>query len=164
MLGEQLFNPQKLEGDTEYLRGMGLLPVDTTFTPEKSRTRVQGTVQAAPFEGLRLDAYEIHMGVSEVRGAPFCALDDGKTDGCHEGNVYGTYLHGLFDTGELAEALIRHLAERKGMDPGKIEVIPHDIYVQQQYDLLADGVRGVLDMDRIYEIIDSYAQHTEEIG
>ena len=156
MLGQQLFNPERLEGDTEYLRGMGLLPVDTTFTPQKSRTRVQGTVQAAPFEGIRLDSYEIHMGVSQVHGDPFCALDGGSFDGCHAGNVYGTYLHGLFDTGSLAEALIRHLAERKGLDPGKIEVIPHETYVQQQYDKLAEGVRAALDMEKIYEIMDRY--------
>ena len=156
MLGEQLFNPEKLEGDTEYLRGMGLLPVDTTFTAQKSRTRVQGTVQAEPFEGIRLDSYEIHMGVSTVHGDPFCALDNGKLDGAHKGNVYGTYLHGLFDTGTLAEALIRHLAELKGLDPGKIEVIPHEVYVQQQYDLLAAGVREALDIEKIYEIMEKY--------
>ncbi|MDO5491726.1 MAG: hypothetical protein Q4F96_04945, partial [Bacillota bacterium] len=67
---------------------------------------------ASPFQGIRLDSYEIHMGVSEVRGEPFCALDNGKSDGCHAGNVYGTYLHGLFDTGALAEALIRELTPR----------------------------------------------------
>ena len=156
MLGENLYNPEKLEGETEYLHGLGLLPVDTTFTAQKSRTRVQGTVQSAPFEGIRLDSYEIHMGVSEVRGEAFCALDNGKTDGCHQDNVYGTYLHGLFDTGELTEALIRHLAQRKGLDPGSIEVIPHETYVQQQYDILADGVRKALDMEKIYEIMDRY--------
>ena len=130
--------------------------MDTTFTAQKSRTRVQGTVQAEPFEGIRLDSYEIHMGVSTVHGDPFCALDNGKFDGAHKGNVYGTYLHGLFDTGTLAEALIRHLAERKGLDPGKIEVIPHEVYVQQQYDLLAAGVREALDIEKIYEIMEQY--------
>ena len=156
MLGENLYNPEQLEGKTEYLRGMGLLPVDTTFTPAKSRTRVTGTVQAPTFKGVRLDAYEIHMGVSVVRGEPFCLLDNGKTDGCHNGNVIGTYLHGLFDTGELAEAVIRELAVRKGLDPGKIQIIPHEEYVQQQYDILADGVRKALDMEKIYEIMDRY--------
>ena len=37
-----------------------------------------------------------------------------------------------------------------------MEIIPHDVYVQQQYDILADGVRKVLDMDKIYEIMDRY--------
>ncbi len=156
MLGQHLFDPQKLEGSTEYLRGMGLLPVETTFTAEKTRTRVKGTVQAAPFQGIVLDGYEIHMGISQVEGDPFCTLDNGHADGCHAGNVYGTYLHGLFDTGRLAEAMIRELARRKGLDPGKIEIMPHEEYVQQQYDILADGVRRALDMEKVYEIMDRY--------
>ena len=156
MLGEQLFNPEHYEGKTEYLKGMGLLPVDTVFTADKSRTRVQGEVKAEPFAGVQLDGYEIHMGVSTVKGDPFCHLSNGKDDGCCKGNVFGTYLHGLFDTGELTETLIRWLAQRKGIDPGEMTIIPHETYVQQQYDILADEVRKVLDMDKIYEIMDRY--------
>ena len=140
---------------------MGLLPVDTVFTADKSRTRVQGEVKAEQFAGVQLDGYEIHMGVSTVHGDPFCTLDNGKEDGCVKGNVFGTYLHGLFDTGELTEALIRWLAQQKGIDPGEMEIIPHEAYVQQQYDILADGVRKVFDMDKIYEIMDRY-EITEE--
>jgi adenosylcobyric acid synthase len=135
---------------------MGLLPVDTVFTADKSRTRVQGKVKAEPFAGVQLDGYEIHMGVSTVKGDPFCHLSNGKEDGCCKGNVFGTYLHGLFDTGELTETLIRWLAERKGIDPGEMTIIPHETYVQQQYDILAEEVRKVLDMDKIYEIMDRY--------
>ena len=170
MLGEQLFNPDKLEGDTEYLRGIGLLPVDTTFTADKSRTRVQGTVACEPFAGVRIDSYEIHMGRSEVHGDPFCVLDQPgsesdaltgegaapRTDGCHKGNVYGTYLHGLFDTGEMTEALIGVLAKAKGIDPGAFEGYSHEEYVQQQYDILADAARKALDIDKIYEIMEKY--------
>ncbi|MGX8704634.1 MAG: cobyric acid synthase, partial [bacterium] len=78
MLGEQLFNPDGYEGKTEYLKGMGLLPVDTLFTADKSRTRVQGEVKAEAFKGVQLDGYEIHMGVSTVKGEPFCHLSNGK--------------------------------------------------------------------------------------
>ena len=170
MLGEQLFNPEKLEGDTEYLRGIGLLPVDTTFTADKSRTRVQGTVACEPFAGVRIDSYEIHMGRSEVHGDPFCVLDQPdsesdartegctapRTDGCHKGNVYGTYLHGLFDTGEMTEALIGVLAKAKGIDPGAFEGHSHEEYVQQHYDILADAARKALDIDKIYEIMEKY--------
>lgn len=169
MLGQQLFNPEKLEGETEYLRGMGLLPVDTTFTADKSRTRVQGTVVCKPFQGVRVDSYEIHMGRSEVHGEPFCKLDgqgsDGEsvlTDGCHKGNVYGTYLHGLFDTGEMTEALIGHLAKAKGLDPDSFEAYSHEEYVQKQYDILADAARKALDMDKIYAIMDEYYRRPTE--
>jgi adenosylcobyric acid synthase len=70
--------------------------------------------------------------------------------------VFGTYLHGLFDTGELTETLIRWLARSTGIDTGEMQIIPHEVYVQQQYEILAEGVRKVLDIDKIYEIMDRY--------
>ena len=79
-----------------------------------------------------------------------------RTDGCHKGNVYGTYLHGLFDTGEMTEALIGVLAKAKGIDPGAFEGYSHEEYVQQQYDILADAARKALDVDKIYEIMERY--------
>ena len=59
------YNPEKLEGETEYLHGLGLLPVDTTFTAQKSRTRVQGTVQSAPFEEFGMHAERTHFVADE---------------------------------------------------------------------------------------------------
>ena len=129
-----------------------------TYSNPEKRT-VQTEFQFLDYPTL-CEGYEIHMGVSTVKGDPFCELTDGttdrKTDGCVRGNVFGTYLHGLFDTGELTETLIRWLAQRKGIDPGEMTIIPHETYVQQQYDILADGVRKVLDMDKIYEIMGRY--------
>lgn len=156
MLGEQLFNPEKLEGDRNYLRGMGLLPVDTVFTPDKSRTRVKGIVKAEPFEGAAVDGYEIHMGRSDVRGEAFCILEDGRAEGCCKGNVYGTYLHGLFDTGEMVSSVIGSLAEAKGISIGEFEAHTHEEYVQSQYDKLAEEVRKSLDMERIYKVMEDY--------
>ena len=107
----------------------------------------------AGLDGLVIEGYEIHMGRTTVEGEPFCRLDDGKVDGCRTGNVIGTYIHGLFDTGEFAEGLIRWLCRRKGIDPGDFHVIPHETYVQQQYDILAENVRKSLNMDAIYDIM-----------
>ena len=157
MLGNTLSDPDGNEGDIPFLKGIGLLPVDTLFTSDKSRTRVQGEVTAGELAGARLDGYEIHMGVSMVKGDPFCRLDDGKTDGCWQDNVYGTYLHGLFDTGEVTERLIGWLCRRKGIDAGKLRPVPREEYVRQQYDKLAEEARKALDMDRIYDIMDRYA-------
>ena len=155
MLGEELEDPDGNEGEVPHLKGMGLLPTRTTFTAEKSRTRVRGRVKSScrELEGIEIDGYEIHMGVTEVYGDHFCSLDNGKDDGCYRGNVIGTYLHGLFDTGELAEGIIRWLCRRKGIDPGNMRIIPHSEYVHQQYDKLADYVRKSLDMNAIYDII-----------
>lgn len=65
-------------------------------------------------------------------------------------NVFGTYLHGLFDTGALTEKLVALLCQRKGIAPDSAALIPMEQYRQQQFDLLADGVRGALDMDAVY--------------
>ncbi|MGI6211542.1 MAG: cobyric acid synthase [Anaerovoracaceae bacterium] len=155
MLGETLKNPEHLEGDIPELRGMGLLPCSTVFTPDKRRTRVQGTVTYGPFAGARIDGYEIHMGRTEVAGEPFCRLDNGTDDGCCQGKIFGTYLHGLFDTGELVERMTRWLAAEKGIEAGDIPTVSHEVYVQQQYNILAEGVRRALDMEKIYEILNS---------
>ncbi len=150
MLGRTLSDPDRVEHGGS-LRGLGLLPADTVFGPEKARTRRRATVTAAPFSGARVDGYEIHMGRT-VRdgGEPFCRFEDGGADGAVCGSVYGTYLHGLFDTGELTGALADALLRRRGLDPREVRVESHGDYKQRQYDLLADAVRASLDMDAIY--------------
>lgn len=105
---------------------------------------------AGPFAGARLTGYEIHAGRTEVRGEGFCTLADGTPEGCVQGNVFGTYLHGLFDTGELTEKLTAFLCSRKGLDPAGADLIPMEQYRQQQFDKLADGVRAALDMPAVY--------------
>lgn len=153
MLGDTLENPEKTEGERLSLQGMGLLPVRTTFTKEKTRTRVQGTVSAAPWAEAKLDAYEIHMGETVVHGEPFALLADGTPDGCVCGSVFGTYLHGLFDTGEVTARLVHVLCEKKGLTPEEIKPIARRDYADQQYDRLAEGVRNAMDMEAIYHML-----------
>ena len=116
MMGEKLQDPHHIEGDLEEMHGMGLLPTETTFTNLKTRTRFTADVKAKDFEGAKLDGYEIHMGESIVKGDPFLTLENGKDDGCACGTNFGTYLHGLFDTGELTEKLVKYLCDRKGIE------------------------------------------------
>ena len=152
MLGRWLDDPTGCEGGGR-LRGMGLLPVDTVFCTEKTRTRVQARTLTEPLNGAKLDAYEIHMGETMVEGAPFCRLDDGRTEGCVCGNVFGTYLHGLFDSGELTEKLARWLCRRKGIPCQGAVPASHRDYQERQLDLLAQTVRAALDMREIYRIM-----------
>ena len=151
MLGEELADPEGTEGGTpRTLRGLGLLPIRTRFNAGKRRTRTGAVVCAAPFAGAALEGYEIHTGSTEIRGEPFCTLADGTPEGCVQGNVFGTYLHGLFDTGELTRQLVDFLCLRKGISPEHTALLPMERYRQQQFDLLAAGVRRALDMDAIY--------------
>ena len=88
-----------------------------------------------------------------VEGAPFCRLDDGRTEGCVCGNVFGTYLHGLFDSGELTEKLARWLCRRKEIPCHGAAPASHREYQERQLDLLAQSVRAALDMREIYRIM-----------
>ena len=72
--------------------------------------------------------------------------------------MFGTYLHGLFDSGALTTALADWLLTRKGMDPSNRKLETHQDQQEKQIDILADAVRQSLDMDAIYRIMEEY-QH-----
>ena len=155
MLGELLHDPEGVESGVKgSIRGMGLLPVETTFTGEKRRKQVKAAVPSGPLAGAALEGYEIHMGRTIVNGNAFCFLEDGQAEGCARDNVWGTYLHGLFDSGELTEKLVQLLCRRKGLSPAAAAPLSHAVYQQQQFDLLAEGVRQALDMEEIYRIME----------
>ena len=153
MLGETLSDPYGTEGGGE-MHGMGLLPIDTVFSDRKTRTRMQAEVLACDFAGAKLDGYEIHTGKTTVRGDAFCLLENGQPDGCVNGNVFGTYLHGLFDTGSLTHKLAEYLCRRKGISCEQAAPVSHAEYQEQQFDLLADGIRHALDMKAIYALME----------
>ena len=157
MLGRTLSDPAGIERQG-MLSGLDLLPVDTVFTGDKTRTRCIAVCAAGPFAGAKLSGYEIHMGKTETGGTtPFCRFADGRTDGAVSGSVFGTYLHGLFDSGELVNRLAQYLAARKGITVSDKPVETRAAYRDRQYDLLADAVRKSLDMKRVYEIMEEYA-------
>lgn len=151
MLGHTLADPDGEESGTPCtLRGLALLPTDTVFNVEKQLRQTHATAEAIPFAGAKLTGYEIHAGRTTVQGSPFCILADGTPEGCVQANVFGTYLHGLFDTGELTEKLTEFLCKKKGISPADAPLLSMEQYRQQQFDLLADGVRAALDMDAVY--------------
>lgn len=160
MLGEHLSDPEGAEhGGT--MQGMGLLPCRTVFAVEKVQEQTRAEVCFAPFAGSRMDGYQIHMGRTErLGGEPFCTLSDGRGEGCAHGLVFGTYLHGLFDSGKLTARLAGWLLERKGLSPEEVQTESHEEYQQRQYDILAEAVRSSLDMQAIYRAMDEYAERT----
>ena len=52
--------------------------------------------------------------------------------------------------GELTEKLVQLLCSRKDISPASAPLLSMQEYRQQQFDLLADGVRGALDLDAVY--------------
>ena len=156
MLGRSLSDPENAEsGGTA--EGLGLLPCETVFTGKKTRTRRQAVCDAGPFAGARLEGYEIHMGRTRSAAAPFCIMEDGTEDGAVAENVFGTYLHGLFDSGELVGRVAGWLAERKGIRIPEQKTENRAAYRNRQYDLLADTVRSSLDMKTIEQAMEAFA-------
>ena len=156
MLGRSIADPDGAEGEPgACLRGLGLLPVETVFCADKTRARRTATALAGPFAGARLEGYEIHMGRTEAQGgAPFCRLEDGRADGCAAGQVFGTYLHGLFDSGEATARLADWLCRKKGLRPAQAAPLSHAALQEREFDRLAAAVRGALDMDAIYRMME----------
>ena len=154
MLGEALRDPAGVEGTLPSLRGMGLLPCSTVFAPQKTLTRRRAVALGAVLDGAAIEGYEIHMGATESRGEAFCRFDGGGEDGCRAGNVWGTYLHGLFDSGAVTQRLAAWLCARKGVPADAAPAEDRRAYRERQYDLLAEGVRAALDMEAVYRIVE----------
>ena len=134
MLGQTVSDQQHLEGDIEHLPGLGLLPIHTTMTPEKTTQQV--TFQ---FEGHTCQGYEIHQGVSDTKEAIL------QTDHC-----IGTYIHGFLDNAPVIE----YLMKEKAIDATPVQ--SYADFKEEQYDKLAEHVRQYVDMERIYQILTTH--------
>ncbi len=166
MLGARLADPQHVEAGGE-IKGMGLLPMETIFEEAKTRTRVEGQFQELPgllkpLSGCRMEGYEIHMGSSllpEDMHRTVRIVDrvtgQEKLDGACAGNVYGSYVHGIFDREEVAVGIVEAIGREKGLDVSGVSGVNFSDFKETQYDLLADGLRAHLDMKKIYEILDA---------
>ncbi len=168
MLGKRLSDPQGMEaGDSVpvSMEGLGLLPVETIFTGQKKRTRAEGFVSASDgfwggIGGCRLEGYEIHMGETiSAGGASFTGIrtmqeEGARMEGCVQGSVCGTYLHGFFDSAEISGKLVELLMRRKGLQVEDLKVLDFKAYKEEQYDQLAKMIREHLDMDAVYRILE----------
>ncbi|MFC3531219.1 cobyric acid synthase [Vogesella facilis] len=107
MLGRQLHDPFGLEGPAGSSIGFGLLDMETTLTAHKRLAQAEGRLA---FADAAVSGYEIHMGVSSgpALDKPAVTLAGG-CDGAvsADGQVLGSYLHGLFDHPEACQALLR---------------------------------------------------------
>ena len=116
MLGRTVHDPHGVEGAPGMSAGLGLLDFETELTREKRLSRVEG-VCAFGVHGTssRVSGYEIHMGVSHGAAMETPAFSiDGRGEGAvsSDGQILGTYLHGLFDHPEACGALLHWAGSR----------------------------------------------------
>ncbi len=161
MMGEEIADPYGVEAEG-FMRGMELLPVRTVFGRSKVTTRAEGQAEIlkgpwAALSGRKYEGYEIHMGDTGITADPgevqILARKDDRVIGICRDNVAGTYIHGIFDSREMADAILEKLAAAKGVPLEEIEGTDFKTYKENQYSLLARELRASLDMEAVYRII-----------
>ena len=153
MMGQQILDPEHVEGDLEALPGLGLLPMVTRMSGEKVTRQIKFTLSGSSSD--RMDGYEIHMGVTiPVEGETVCPLnrlEDGSMDGCRvDEKCMGTYIHGILDNASFIEFLLKPYAHRLTEEA---ETFNYQTYKEQQYDKLADHVRAHVNIPLVYQIL-----------
>ena len=137
MMGQSVEDPDGMEGDITNMPGLGLLPIHTTITKEKTTRQV-----TFEFNGQKCQGYEIHQGVSDTDEAILMA-----------DHSIGTYIHGILDNAPFVDYLLRPYADKINTE----ETFDYHTYKEQQYDKLAAFLRQHVDIPAVYRILSTSA-------
>ena len=166
ILGERIEDPHHIESDNGAVNGLGLLPMNTVFGKEKHTVQVECSCNLE-FLGRKIIAegikgYEIHVGdaiFKENSGHPIhIERTSGKCsdrwDGLISGkkNVFGTYIHGIFDSDTFRRGILNAIRGCKGLEPISVSY-NRAAQKQECYERLADIVEENLDMDKLDAIM-----------
>ncbi|WP_419725498.1 cobyric acid synthase [Terrisporobacter petrolearius] len=169
MLGKVLKDPYHVENDLEEVEGIGLLDVETTFELEKTTTQVKAILGGnlhgylANLNKKEVNGYEIHMGMTRRREnsdnfatvteklGEIVSYEVGSVN--NQCNVFGTYLHGIFDDIDFTRTILNNIRKMKNLEAVESKVESFDEFKNQEYNKLADFLREHLDMEKIYEIM-----------
>ena len=146
MLGEKIFDPLHTESKNDFVDGLNLLPLTTTFAEKKFTKQI--TIDEIDFNFLNvhinaknLEGYEIHSGITKIETKIFANK-----------NILGTYVHGIFDNDEFRRQILNAVRLKKNLLPLKNT---RNVRAEKQrnYERLAKIVRENLNMNLLHEII-----------
>ena len=140
MLGRKIFDPHNVESSHTEVEGIGLLDIETTLDKTKTTCQLSANLVSRKWFGAvqssstckwnQLKGYEIHMGhttgdvglfnIKRLNGS-----EDYVPDGSVKENVWGTYIHGIFDNDGLRTSVINSLRMKKGLPPREETTIYH---------------------------------------
>ncbi len=150
MLGEAIHDD--VESGAGAVAGLGLLPVSTTFAPEKVTRRVTGTALGHPVAG-----YRIHHGRVTPEGGDAFVEVDGQVDGVAAGAVHGTTVHGLLEADGFRAAFLGAVAARSGKR-FVAGATPFAAVRESRIDRLADVLEAHLDLDAVTALVAEASQ------
>ncbi|MCX5773526.1 MAG: cobyric acid synthase [Fusobacteria bacterium] len=157
ILGEKISDDLMVDNNKiSEIDGISLLPVHTNFEKKKVVKRVWGFVSHPLLRNCKVDGYEIHLGVSRIKGNnDFLPLI--KTEYYEEGLVdkgfkaAGTYLHNIFHNDEFRNGWLNIIRKSKGYQERPI--VETNNLKEKDYDALAKVTRDHLDIEYIFSLL-----------
>jgi adenosylcobyric acid synthase len=144
MMGLRIEDPYYIESDHGSTEGLGLLPVTTTITREKTTRQVNFCYKN---KDTLCKGYEIHMGETESSiESPVNTFMDGTSDGfLLNDRCWGTYIHGIFDNPSVVADILKPYTNEL------TEIHDFNQFKNEQFDKLAALLRKHIDINSIYE-------------
>jgi len=154
LLGARIKDPLGVESKQKEVKGLNLLPIETILEDQKVVRRVTGVCLT---NNKRVRGYEIHMGRSVAlkgNGEPFLRIkqpgekrswDEGWS--INDGQVAGTYVHGILDQPGFRGEFLNSLRKTKGLK--KRSPMQGRMSRFHQYNRLADHFEKYCDVEKI---------------
>jgi len=144
-LGDVILDPKKIDGSLERVEGFHLLSMTSTMEEEKIKRQIKQKISLEEgllkgCLGIEVRGYEIHHGRSSIHSPIYVKKE-----------VYGTYIHGIFENGEFTRAFLNNLRERKNYQRDE-RLRDYKEFKETQYDRLAESIEANIDMEKLYQI------------
>nr|MBF0222540.1 cobyric acid synthase [Desulfobulbaceae bacterium] len=147
MLGRQVADPHNIESSGT-VSGLGLLPISTVL--EKEKILIRRTLVHKE-SNCQVYGYEIHHGQTTSQAAPVFNPEGDADRGACSGLVWGSYLHGIFDSDSFRGWFIDRIRARKNLAPYTDTRPLYDL--EPAFERLAKIVRERIDMDTVYRLL-----------
>jgi len=148
MLGRYIYDPYLIEGEVKKQEGFNLLKITTVLEKEKYLHQVNAVCLG---NNIKLIGYEIHHGKTEGNEKNYIINEKNENIGCINGNIWGTYMHGIFDNNYFRINLINEVRKSKKLNPISFK---ESYSIDNEFNKLANIMKKNLNMEKIYKIMD----------
>lgn len=169
ILGKTVSDPDYVEinnDDLSTYNGLSLIDTDTVICDEKTLQKTEGIIRCPDgffrcLDGAEYAGYEIHAGLTSISDRATSDIMDYESENgadstysfSKDRNVFGTYIHGIFDKGELTKKLIDALCINKGIKPFVSNIEDYIDVKDTEYEKAAKSIEDAIDLDELMAIM-----------